>query len=53
MSGYSAEAVARQGALVEGVALLGKPFTADELLAKVGEVLRAACSGVAAGRSSS
>jgi PAS domain S-box-containing protein len=39
MSGYSAEAVARQGAPVDGVALLAKPFTADVLLRRVREVL--------------
>ncbi|WP_284352633.1 hybrid sensor histidine kinase/response regulator [Roseisolibacter agri] len=39
MSGYSVAAVARQGALAEGVGLLQKPFTADELLRAVREAL--------------
>ena len=39
MSGYSAEAVATRGALVEGTSLLRKPFTAAALLHRVREVI--------------
>jgi nitrogen-specific signal transduction histidine kinase len=39
MSGYSAEAVARQGVLVEGATLLVKPFGSEELLRRVREAL--------------
>jgi len=41
MSGYSEEAVATHGVLVEGVGLLEKPFELDVLLRRVREVLDA------------
>ena len=41
MSGYSEEAVATHGVLVEGVGLLEKPFEMDVLLRRVREVLDA------------
>jgi PAS domain S-box-containing protein len=40
VSGYTADTIARQGVLEEGVRLLHKPFTPDALLLKVSEVLR-------------
>ena len=39
MSGYSGAAVARHGAIGEGVAYLEKPFTASSLVAKVKDTL--------------
>ena len=39
VSGYSAEALGRQGVLDTGVALVEKPFTVESLLAKIREVL--------------
>jgi two-component system cell cycle sensor histidine kinase/response regulator CckA len=39
MSGYSGAAVARHGALPEGVAYLEKPFTASSLASKVADAL--------------
>lgn len=39
MSGYPDETITRDGVLVEGLTFLQKPFTADALLAKVGEAL--------------
>jgi PAS domain S-box-containing protein len=39
MSGYTADALARQGVLAPGAALLEKPFTMRALLGKVREVL--------------
>jgi hypothetical protein len=39
MSGYSGAAVARHGAIGEGVAYLEKPFTASSLSAKVRDTL--------------
>jgi PAS domain S-box-containing protein len=39
MSGYSGAAVARHGAIGEGVAYLEKPFTASSLAAKVSDTL--------------
>ena len=41
MSGYTDAIVARRGVLEEGEALLQKPFTAEDLLAKLEEVLSA------------
>jgi PAS domain S-box-containing protein len=41
VSGYTADTIARQGVLEEGVRLLHKPFTPDALLIKVNDVLRA------------
>ncbi len=38
-SGYSDEAVARQGLITQGSPFLEKPFTVDTLLERVGEVL--------------
>ncbi len=39
ISGYSADVIAQRDILEPGVAFLGKPFTTDELAAKVREVL--------------
>jgi hypothetical protein len=39
MSGYSDDALADRGVLTPGVALINKPFTADELMLKVRELL--------------
>ncbi|HEY1495157.1 MAG TPA: PAS domain S-box protein [Candidatus Solibacter sp.] len=39
ISGYPADVIAERGVLEPGVAFLSKPFTADELAAKVREVL--------------
>jgi signal transduction histidine kinase/CheY-like chemotaxis protein len=39
MSGYTADAMAEQGILEDGVTLISKPFSRDELLQKVREVL--------------
>ena len=39
VSGYSEEAIARQGQLTEGVELLAKPFTPGELTAKIRQLL--------------
>jgi two-component system, cell cycle sensor histidine kinase and response regulator CckA len=39
MSGYTAEVIAHQGVLDEGVCFIQKPFSAQELLAKVREIL--------------
>jgi CheY-like chemotaxis protein len=39
VSGYTADIIARQGVLEEGVRLLHKPFTPDALLLKVADVL--------------
>jgi CheY-like chemotaxis protein len=39
VSGYTADTIARQGVLEEGVRLLHKPFTPDALLLKVADVL--------------
>lgn len=42
MSGYSPEAVAKQGVLVPGTTLLQKPFTVDELVRRVRQILASA-----------
>ena len=39
MSGYSSEAVTRQGVLSRGSPFLGKPFTLESLLRSVRELL--------------
>ncbi|MDZ7698137.1 MAG: PAS domain S-box protein [Deltaproteobacteria bacterium] len=39
MSGYTADVIARQGVLDEGVHFMGKPFTPDNLARKVREAL--------------
>ncbi len=39
LSGYPGDAIVRHGVLDEGVAFLGKPFTADGLALKVRQVL--------------
>ncbi len=39
MSGYSPEAVAKQGVLVPGTTLLQKPFTVEELVRRVRQIL--------------
>ncbi|MGH8573917.1 MAG: hypothetical protein ACREX8_15285, partial [Gammaproteobacteria bacterium] len=39
MSGYSTEAVATQGVLTPGAAFLQKPFSVEELVLRVREVL--------------
>jgi DNA-binding response OmpR family regulator len=39
MSGYSGDAILHHGVLHEGIELLEKPFTMDELLRRVREVL--------------
>jgi CheY-like chemotaxis protein len=39
VSGYSEEAIARQGQLTEGIELLAKPFTPAALTAKIRELL--------------
>ena len=40
MSGYTANVIARQGVLKEGLYFLQKPFSADSLLRKVSETLK-------------
>ena len=45
ISGYSDEAVARQGVLDPGTAFMQKPFTPDALARKVREVLDGARAG--------
>ena len=40
ISGYTDEAIAKQGVLLPGAAFLSKPFTPDDLLRKVGAVLQ-------------
>jgi two-component system cell cycle sensor histidine kinase/response regulator CckA len=45
MSGYTDDAVVRQGILQEGIAYLQKPFTGLTLSARVREVLNVSCSG--------
>ena len=42
MSGYADDVVSRNGALTPGSAFLEKPFSANELAAKVRETLDAA-----------
>jgi PAS domain S-box-containing protein len=42
VSGYTEEAIVRHGVLARDVAFLGKPFTPDELLARVRQLLDAA-----------
>ena len=39
VSGYSEEAIARQGQLTEGIELLAKPFTPAALTAKIRQLL--------------
>jgi DNA-binding response OmpR family regulator len=39
MSGYTADVIARQGVLEEGVRFIQKPFSVRELSAKVREIL--------------
>jgi DNA-binding response OmpR family regulator len=39
VSGYSDEAIARQGQLTQGIELLSKPFTPGVLTAKIRELL--------------
>jgi two-component system, cell cycle sensor histidine kinase and response regulator CckA len=39
VSGYSEEAIARQGQLTEGIELLAKPFTPGALTAKLRQLL--------------
>ena len=39
VSGYSEEAIARQGQLTEGIELLAKPFTPGALTAKIRQLL--------------
>jgi DNA-binding response OmpR family regulator len=39
VSGYSEEAIARQGQLTEGIELLAKPFTPGVLTAKIRHLL--------------
>ena len=39
VSGYSEEAIARQGQLTEGIELLAKPFTPGVLTAKIRQLL--------------
>jgi len=39
VSGYSEEAIERQGQLTEGIELLPKPFTPALLTAKIREIL--------------
>jgi len=45
ISGYTADVIARRGVLDPGVTFLHKPFSAEELAAKVREVLAAAQTG--------
>jgi two-component system, cell cycle sensor histidine kinase and response regulator CckA len=45
MSGYTDDAVVRQGILQEGIAYLQKPFTAFTLSARVRRVLNESCNG--------
>jgi PAS domain S-box-containing protein len=42
MSGYSQDVIVHQGVLEEGVSLIEKPFTADDLLRQVRDVLEGA-----------
>jgi len=39
MSGYTADVIAQRGVFAEGVAFIQKPFSAQELVARVREVL--------------
>jgi len=39
MSGYTADAIARQGVLEEGICFLAKPFSASEMAVKIREAL--------------
>jgi two-component system cell cycle sensor histidine kinase/response regulator CckA len=39
MSGYSQDVIVHQGVLEEGATLIEKPFSADELLRKVRDLL--------------
>ncbi|MCU1237338.1 MAG: multi-sensor hybrid histidine kinase [Candidatus Solibacter sp.] len=45
MSGYSGDAIARQGCLESGTEYLPKPFSPDELSSKVRDVLRISSAG--------
>ena len=45
-SGYTADVIARRGALDQDVAYLPKPFTPDSLLAKVRQVLSGPCNSL-------
>jgi len=40
MSGYTAEVIAHQGILDEGVAFIQKPFSVEEMVSKVRQVLQ-------------
>jgi DNA-binding response OmpR family regulator len=39
MSGYTSEAIAKHGVLSPGARFLGKPFSTEDLLRKIREVL--------------
>jgi CheY-like chemotaxis protein len=41
MSGYTDDAIVRHGVLEEGTAFIGKPFSPDALVLKIGELLGA------------
>ena len=41
MSGYTDDAIVHHGVLEEGTAFIGKPFSPDALVLKIGELLGA------------
>jgi signal transduction histidine kinase len=50
MSGYTENSIVHQGRLDDGMQLIGKPFTREQLARKVAEVLGASAGAVPAGK---